>query len=66
MGFCVCSCLKGPPSIVIVALDGRGGAISFALIVYLLSCDFWCSTPLPRGAVSVILALHVPGHTQLF
>ena len=43
--------LSGPPSAAITALDWRGGAICFALIVYMFSCGCWCSVPLPRGAV---------------
>ena len=57
VGFlCVCSLLyntllSGPLMVAIIALRERGGAICFDLIVYLLSCGFWCSKPLPRGAV---------------
>ena len=40
-------------------------AISFTLMVCLMSCDCWCSVALPQGAVVSLQCASVdfPGHT---
>ena len=60
MGFCAwslccCALLDELSNFEVISLGGGGKrevACCYALVVFLLSCDCWCSVSLPYGAVS--------------